>query len=452
MSKNLKEVLALDPKQVDLSTILSELNRFGITLPEDWFIDSEAVLHTANNWYNKFKFIPKTPDLFIANMNNIKDLKLLNKALKRFLKKETQINAVNMAITANIALERNTFDQYLALARKAYGLNDHDAINLLRFYAGCGRQVMQLMRNKLPLDMIIRKINIEGDYHLINVRDHVFANEAKVNGISYSSYPNIEERWLNRSRECVLPNIKLEHENYKLFLMSKDDPRGLFLGNYTACCQHPDGAGHGAAWYGATKPNAGFYVIEDDKGKIVSQTLAWINGDGLVLDSIESIRKQEDESMLKAYNLFSELAEIIEESHKLRVTVGEAYGTDFIKDMMFPVKDPISIPDDLSYSDADTQLSFNTKDEALKASIELIEWTDLRIIDEIIYEFGLIPYVKIHYDENRHYSWREYTVTPTKNKGKWDKIVSYLGSRSISGGYLAPTEVLFKYIEEEFNF
>lgn len=70
--------------------------------------------------------------------------------------------------------------------------------------------------------------------------------------------------------------------------LPRSDVRGMFLGQYTDCCQHPEGTGKTCATYGQKSINSGFFVVEDRKGNVVAQSWAWISkGGGLCFDSIE---------------------------------------------------------------------------------------------------------------------------------------------------------------------
>ena len=86
-----------------------------------------------------------------------------------------------------------------------------------------------------------------------------------------------------------LPGVDvLGKSGFRARLLPMDDPRGLFLGDYTGCCQHPGGAGETAAWHGWESPDGGFYVFESPAGRIEAEAWAWRKGDVIVLDSIEA--------------------------------------------------------------------------------------------------------------------------------------------------------------------
>ena len=75
------------------------------------------------------------------------------------------------------------------------------------------------------------------------------------------------------------------------FFLPRRDPRGLYLGRLTGCCQHPNDAARTAAWYGQESPLSGFFAVVDKNApqKIVAQSWAWVSSNGgLVFDSVES--------------------------------------------------------------------------------------------------------------------------------------------------------------------
>jgi len=56
-----------------------------------------------------------------------------------------------------------------------------------------------------------------------------------------------------RDKKDLVPAVLIEHEGLIMRKLSREDPRGLFLGKYTDCCQHPGGTGESCAWHGATR-------------------------------------------------------------------------------------------------------------------------------------------------------------------------------------------------------
>jgi hypothetical protein len=156
------------------------------------------------------------------------------------------------------------------------------------------------------------------------------ASEAASWGTDASDYAEIEERHM---ASLAVPSPFPLHRRWSIDGLSarflpRDDVRGLFLGQHTDCCQHPDGQGDTAAWYGQEKANAGFFVVEDKHGNVVAQSMVWIarNGKGLVFDSAECKRLGAREAAVVA--IYSEAARELSSAFAV-VTLGT--GTDKLK-------------------------------------------------------------------------------------------------------------------------
>jgi len=117
-------------------------------------------------------------------------------------------------------------------------------------------------------------------------------NDPDIEELTREKYDRLEELF-ELSQQNPLPEwaqqepIKIK--NYVGRFLPRDDPRGVFLGQYTGCCQHPENAGFGAAFDGLLSPKACFFVIEDAKNKIHIQAYVWEDRDGnICFDSFET--------------------------------------------------------------------------------------------------------------------------------------------------------------------
>lgn len=103
---------------------------------------------------------------------------------------------------------------------------------------------------------------------------------------------------------CVLlesiPAVEVQSGEYRFRRLDRYDFRGLVLGLYTDCCQHPWGAGSPCAWHGVKSGNGAFFVVEKN-GKIIAQSWAWRSGDVVVMDNIEALGG--NERMLPIYKI-----------------------------------------------------------------------------------------------------------------------------------------------------
>jgi len=70
--------------------------------------------------------------------------------------------------------------------------------------------------------------------------------------------------------------------------LPRNDPRGLFIGNYTDCCQKIGGAGEVVAIHSQTSPNAAIFVIEYQDNIIAQSWVFNDENDNVIFDNIES--------------------------------------------------------------------------------------------------------------------------------------------------------------------
>ena len=183
-----------------------------------------------------------------------------------------------------------------------------------------------------------------------------------------SSYEDAEKSYMESLDVPPLVDPQLRWKSGPLTgrFLPRNDHRGIWLGILTGCCQYPGGVGEDAAHYGQSKPNAGFFVVEDPKGRVVAQSMAWCSGPDakgardLVFDNIEGATEN------KGGMINPKLKPLVMEIYKnaardllgefRKVTVGKGYSKMDLKELsdagwIGAVKQP----DDLDYSDADNQ-------------------------------------------------------------------------------------------------
>ncbi|MCQ2740935.1 MAG: hypothetical protein MJ210_02315 [Alphaproteobacteria bacterium] len=112
-------------------------------------------------------------------------------------------------------------------------------------------------------------------------RNDLFAIEAanRKNCVSEAVYHNCEDIYLAGLKVPESFDSKKEFKdgNYTGRFLPRDDPRTIFFGNYTNCCQHYDGAGHSCAVSTVKHPFSQLFVIEDNKGNIIAGSWTWEN-------------------------------------------------------------------------------------------------------------------------------------------------------------------------------
>jgi hypothetical protein len=167
-----------------------------------------------------------------------------------------------------------------------------------------------------------------------NALDVRFAEEAASWGVHEHDYPSYEARYL-AAKDIPSPfptDVIWRKGNLIGHFIGRDDPRGVFLGKYTNCCQHPDNrAGAASAWNGLENPNAGYFVIErvDGKnsngpGEIIAQSWTWISDqNGLVFDNVEALKLGTRDRAVRA--IYLEAAKKLSEEFPV-VTLGATTG------------------------------------------------------------------------------------------------------------------------------
>jgi len=111
--------------------------------------------------------------------------------------------------------------------------------------------------------------------------------------ISQDRFENFQSMWVDRDFQVeYIPKVTLSNGDWKFYTLDRMDPRGPFLGHYTNCCQHPEGAGASCALYGTTEPTSGFVVLEY-RGEVKFQSWIWRDGSALVFDNVEGGCKAE---------------------------------------------------------------------------------------------------------------------------------------------------------------
>jgi hypothetical protein len=105
-------------------------------------------------------------------------------------------------------------------------------------------------------------------------------------------YKGLQDIFKN-SKNSIQPwwaSLKANKEGYTARFLPRDDPRGMFLGNYADCCQHPDSWAASVAIDGQISKKSSFFVIEDQKGAMILASYVWEdNRRQVCFDSFETI-------------------------------------------------------------------------------------------------------------------------------------------------------------------
>lgn len=180
---------------------------------------------------------------------------------------------------------------------------------------------LSVEERSLPFRQLVTVCKVH-KYASINHRE--FALECANWGVSTRDFEYYEGRFIPSLQvPNFLPGIDATRDGIRAYFLPREDTRGLFLGEYTNCCQHPYGEGEACAWYGQEKPNSGFLVFEDDSRTIIAQSWTWINQSGdLCFDNCEALYLGQRERTVIL--LYKEIAQkILEKMHPVdRVLLG----------------------------------------------------------------------------------------------------------------------------------
>ena len=143
--------------------------------------------------------------------------------------------------------------------------------------------------------------NILTSFQFVGATNIELAKVAGLAGFNPEKYREFESKWTARkAAKSSLFSPSIEQDGYKIRMLDKDDPRGVFIGIYTSCCQYIGGVGEGAAWESHTREDAGVWVVEQGE-KIVAQSFVWTTDDkkSLVLDNIEGLFNREAKEIVE---------------------------------------------------------------------------------------------------------------------------------------------------------
>lgn len=146
-------------------------------------------------------------------------------------------------------------------------------------------------------EKLIKRIRKDAEVLNITPDDTVDQIEARMNNLQADAeVKKIEKAYKEpgfklKDCKCELRNVGMvsEEGRYKAYIMHATDPRQVYLGYDTHCCQKLGDAGESAMMHGLLNPKAGFWVVEEKKtGLIKAQAEIWEeNEDTIVFDNIE---------------------------------------------------------------------------------------------------------------------------------------------------------------------
>lgn len=226
-------------------------------------------------------------------------------------------------------------DEWVNFARRALeselkvhgnGARGHAIFSVVVLMSKIAESQEKMERNGITHKISVKAMKAFLDSSIYNGTHQALMTEAAKWKVHEDAYPEIEKQWLKGLKtpksEMIEKLMKVETKNgaRKVFMLPHEDVRGIFLGHHTECCQHPEGVGSDAAWYGHENPNSGFVVLEDS-GTIIAQGLVWeTDKPGVIcFDNIEA--KGNTDRMIKLIPYFQEWCE----AAGISATMGTGY-------------------------------------------------------------------------------------------------------------------------------
>ncbi|MFN8610712.1 MAG: hypothetical protein U0931_24440 [Vulcanimicrobiota bacterium] len=230
--------------------------------------------------------------------------------------------------------------------------NSHEKLAELSQIIGRWDELSEAERG-LPFDEVLALARARVYPHMEHPE---FGAEAARWGVSEQQYAELESRFI-ASQQVPGPFQAFEHRRWQQGEFSgrflpRQDVRGLFLGNHTNCCQHPNGAGASCAYHGQESPRGGFFVLENAKGEVVVQSWAWVSDSGgLVFDNVEGLTARNKSTEVRA--IYQAAAQDLVKKFPV-VTMGLDHGKLPVEG--WPATTPQTMQAFDGYSDAEKQV------------------------------------------------------------------------------------------------
>lgn len=146
---------------------------------------------------------------------------------------------------------------------------------------------------KLPFSKLLHAVRASANYP--RAMDYAFAKECSRWGVAPDEYLDLERRWIKYKAvpyDAIPRGVAAKLDDLTATILERDDPRVLWAGYHTNCCQHPGGAGSSCAWHAALSPDGAILaVFAEGSDRMVAQSWLWRAGDIVVADNIEKLRR-----------------------------------------------------------------------------------------------------------------------------------------------------------------
>lgn len=204
-------------------------------------------------------------------------------------------------------------------------LKANDPASLARAWINAPHQKKQEIRNLSPENFFLAFQALE---RFRTITSLPFAQEAGKWNFDSDSYADAERIYISsQSLPSAFPVDRTwTSGNYTGRFLPRSDTRNLFMGDYTGSCMRIGGANEEGVKWAQNSPDAGFFVIENQKSKeILTGSRVWndIENNATCFNSIQS--KGVDGRLDIIMDIYKQAANfLVKEGNKTRVTVGHS--------------------------------------------------------------------------------------------------------------------------------
>jgi len=254
----------------------------------------------------RFYLVRKNYNLFANNPHIIYDflfvfdesqLSLFEPNIE-FLKIYSVFKKRTYEIFNNPKIDLHSLAQFIPSHLPNYDLKGLDSF-LIKYYKHKNPKIRVVCNNwnRIPEDLrSTSNLNLMYKYlvdqKIINEKEESITNECNTWNITGVKFEETKGHYAKGLKTPLpkwtrIPVIKGQAGFIGRFL-PRDDPRVLFIGNYTDCCQKIGGQAEDVAIHSQTSPNAAVFIVEHNEEGIIAQSYTFNdNNKNVIFDNIE---------------------------------------------------------------------------------------------------------------------------------------------------------------------
>jgi len=215
-----------------------------------------------------------------------------------FLKIYSVFKKRTYEIFNNPKIDLHSLAQFIPSHLPNYDLKGLDSF-LIKYYKHKNPKIRVVCNNwnRIPEDLrSTSNLNLMYKYlvdqKIINEKEESITNECNTWNITGVKFEETKGHYAKGLKTPLpkwtrIPVIKGQAGFIGRFL-PRDDPRVLFIGNYTDCCQKIGGQAEDVAIHSQTSPNAAVFIVEHNEEGIIAQSYTFNdNNKNVIFDNIE---------------------------------------------------------------------------------------------------------------------------------------------------------------------